>query len=186
MANLGNLSGPGNSVPTDRIALGHEPSLALGGDAGGSGGAPSADWASADLYRTLVDDGPDAIVVADRTGAIRLWNAAAARLFGYSAAEALGHSLDLIIPEPQRARHWEGYDRVMHTGSTRYGSDLLKVPALHRDGRRLSLEFRFQLLRGEAGAVFGVAAFLRDATEAFNERKALRARVAALEAAKKQ
>jgi RNA polymerase sigma-70 factor (ECF subfamily) len=159
---------------------------AAGRDAAGRGDAPAPDWSAADLYRTLVDDNPDAIVVADRSGAIRLWNAAAERLFGYSAAAALGRSLDLIIPEPQRERHWAGYDRVIDTGTSRYGSDLLKVPAVHRDGRRLSLEFRVQLLRGADGEVTGVAAFPRDVTEAWNERKALRSRIAELEAAAKR
>lgn len=148
------------------------------------GDAPTPDWAAADLYRTLVVDSPDAIVIADREGVIRLWNSAAQRLFGYSADQALGRSLDFIIPEPQRKAHWAGYDTVMDTGETRYGSELLKVPAVHRDGRRLSLEFRVQLLRG-AGTVIGVAAFLRDVTDAFQERKALRARIAALETAAK-
>lgn len=156
------------------------------GAAGSSGDAPAPDWSAADLYRTLVDESPDATVVADRSGTIRLWNAGAERLFGYSAEEALGRSLDLIIPEPQRKRHWSGYERVMSTGSTRYGSDVLKVPAAHRDGRRLSVEFRVLLLRGAAGEVTGIAAFLRDVTEGWNERKTLRARIAELEAAAKR
>ena len=137
-------------------------------------------WSSAPLFRSLVEGSPDAIVVADREGVIRLWNAAAETMFGYAAAEAVGRSLDFIIPEKLRQRHWSGYDAVMRSGATRYGSELLKVPAVHRDGRRLSLEFRIALLRSESGEVFGVGAFLRDVTQAWNERKALLERIDAL------
>jgi RNA polymerase sigma-70 factor (ECF subfamily) len=153
----------------------------IGAAGSNAGSSPEPEWSAADLYRTLVDEGPDAIVVADRSGAIRVWNAGAGRLFGYPAEEALGSSLDLIIPEPQRQRHWAGYNQVMSSGTTRYGSDVLKVPAVHRDGRRLSLEFRVLLLRGAAGEVTGIAAFLRDVTAEWNERKALRARIAEFE-----
>ncbi|MDX2169120.1 MAG: PAS domain S-box protein [Deltaproteobacteria bacterium] len=133
-------------------------------------------WAGALLVRS-----PDAIIVADRAGVIRLWNQAATTLFGHSEREAVGASLDLIIPEAMRSRHWAGYDAVMHSGTTRYGSELLKVPALHRDGHRLSLEFRVALLFDAHGGVAGVAAYLRDATAAFNERRQLLARLAELE-----
>ncbi|HSQ01150.1 MAG TPA: RNA polymerase sigma factor [Candidatus Dormibacteraeota bacterium] len=138
-------------------------------------------WSAPGFFRTLVEDSPDAIVVADRRGVIRLWNAAAQQLFGYTAAEAVGRSLDLIIPEKLRDRHWTGYDAVMRSGTSRYGLELLKVPALHRDGRRLSVEFRIALLRDDAGEVAGVGAFLRDATEAWTERKQLLERIEALE-----
>jgi PAS domain S-box-containing protein len=143
----------------------------------------AADWSADALYRTLVHDSPDAVVIADARGVIRLWNAAAAVLFGFSADEALGRTLDLIVPEPQRARHWAGYDAVMRSGTTRYGADLLKVPALHRDGRRLSIEFRVALLR-DGGRPIGVAAFLRDVTQAWQERKHLLDRLASYERAK--
>lgn len=133
------------------------------------------------LYRALVEDAPDAIIVADRDGVIRFWNAAATATFGFAAAEALGASLDLIIPERLRARHWAGYDAVMASGTTRYGSDMLRVPALHQSGRRLSIEFRVMLLHDGGGAVTGIAAFLRDVTAAWEEQQALRARLKALE-----
>jgi RNA polymerase sigma-70 factor (ECF subfamily) len=158
--------GSGDDVPSDEAA------------------EVAADWSSDALYRTLVRDSPDAVVIADARGVIRLWNAAAAALFGFSADDALGRSLDLIVPEPQRARHWAGYDAVMRSGTTRYGTDLLKVPALHRDGRRLSIEFRVALLRGDGGRTIGVAAFLRDVTQAWQERKQLLDRLAACEGAK--
>ncbi|HLN58835.1 MAG TPA: PAS domain S-box protein, partial [Thermoanaerobaculia bacterium] len=92
------------------------------------------------LYRRIVDDSPVAILFADRDGKIRLWNTGAEAMFGYSAEEAIGQSLDLIVPERQRPRHWEGWERVMATGVTKYGRDVLAVPALKKDGSRISIE----------------------------------------------
>jgi PAS domain S-box-containing protein len=112
----------------------------------------------------------DAIVAADAQGVITVWNAAAGRLFGYTPAEALGQSLDLIIPERQRARHWEGYRKVMQTGVTRYGTQLLRVPATHKDGRRLSIAFTVTLLFGPSGKVETIAAIMRDETEQWNRQ----------------
>ena len=124
----------------------------------------------------------DALVVADAEGAIRLWNPAAERIFGFSADEAFGQSLDLIIPERQRGRHWEGYDKTMETGQTRYGTSLLRVPALHKDGHTLSIGFTVAMLTDEAGKVQAIAALIRDDTTRFNEERALRKRLAELEA----
>jgi PAS domain S-box-containing protein len=137
--------------------------------------------AGAALYRALVEGCPDAIVVADREGAIRFWNAGAEATFGHTAAEAIGQSLDIVIPEKLQERHWTGYESVMASGETRYGSDCLRVPARHRSGRRLSVEFRVLLLR-DRGAVVGIAAFMRDVTAAWEEQQELRKRLAALEA----
>jgi PAS domain S-box-containing protein len=137
--------------------------------------------AGASLYRTLVEGCPDAIVVADREGVIRFWNAGAEATFGHTAEEAMGRSLDVIIPEQLRKRHWAGYGDVMEVGATKYGTESLKVPALHRGGRRLSIEFRVVLLRNDRGAVTGIAAFLRDVTAAWKEQQELRRRLAALE-----
>ena len=106
----------------------------------------------ASLYRALVEGCPDAIVVADREGVIRFWNAGAEATFGHTAAEAMGKSLDVIIPEKLRERHWTGYNAVMASGATKYGTESLRVPALHRSGRRLSIEFRVLLLRNDRGA----------------------------------
>ncbi len=133
--------------------------------------------------RTLVTEASDAIVLADSEGIIRFWNAGAARIFGYSAEEALGRSLDLMIPENLRARHWDGYRETMRTGETRYGAgDILAVPALRRDGSRISVEFSILPLR-EEGALAGIAAIMRDVTTRFEELRALRKEVAALKAA---
>jgi PAS domain S-box-containing protein len=136
------------------------------------------DPAAAQLMRDLAD----AVVVADPVGTIVFWNLAATRLFGWSDAEAVGSSLDLIIPERLRARHWEGYQRVMETGHTDYGSRLLEVPALHRDGHTLSIAFTVTLLvRPGELRPDAIAAVLRDDTARRGELRALRERVAVLE-----
>ncbi len=124
----------------------------------------------------------DAIVVADPASAIVLWNPGAERIFGYSSEEALGQSLDLIIPERLRQRHGEGYNKTMRTGQTRYGSDLLRVPAMHKDGRTISIAFTVALLFSPQHAVTGIAAVIRDDTARFNDERALRKHVAELEA----
>lgn len=134
------------------------------------------------LAAAVVRETPEAIVVCDPAGIIRLWNRGAERVFGYPAAEALGQNLDLIIPEKLRARHWEGYKKTMATGETRYGGDdLLKVPATHADGRRMSIEFSVALLRDGAGEIEGISAVIRDVTERWNEERKLRSRLAELE-----
>ena len=89
----------------------------------------------------------DGLVIADNEGRITFWNDAATRLFGYSDTEAIGQTLDLIIPERLRERHWTGHRNVMITGRTSYGDRLLAVPAVRRDGRRLSIAFTVTLLR---------------------------------------
>jgi len=134
------------------------------------------------LFRQIVEGAQDAIIFADTEGRIRLWNAGAEAIFGYRADEALGQSLDLIIPEKLRARHWAGYHEVMRTGVTRYGRELLAVPGLRKDGARISLEFSITLLRDETGTVLGAAAVLRDVTARWQQEKALKERLAALEA----
>ncbi len=125
----------------------------------------------------------DAVVISDADGRIVTWNPAAERIFGFSEAEALGETLDLITPERHRKRHWDGYAKTMRTGETRYGTSLLKVPALHKDGRALSIAFTVALLHGAEGEVTGIAAIIRDETERFQEERALRRRVAELEEA---
>ncbi|WP_018182796.1 PAS domain-containing protein [Kaistia granuli] len=132
------------------------------------------------LAGALLDSIADAIVATDREGRITFWNPGAARIFGFDAAEAVGQSLDLIIPENQRARHWQGYDTVMRTGQSRYvAGDLLAVPALAADGRRISVEFTIVLLRDGEGGVTGMAAVMRDVTERFETIKVLRRQLAA-------
>jgi PAS domain S-box-containing protein len=128
----------------------------------------------------------DAVVVSDAQGAIVLWNAAATRLFGFEEGEAVGHSLDLIIPERLRGRHNDGYAHTVSSGTTRYGTSLLRVPALHKDGSTLSIAFTVALLSGAQGDVQGVAAIIRDDTARFNEERAMRRRITELEAAAAQ
>ena len=130
--------------------------------------------------RTLARDAPDAIVYADAHGTIAFWNKGAERIFGFAEADALGKSLDIIIPENLRQRHWDGYDATLRTGKTRYGAgDVLAVPALRKDGTRISVEFTILALRDEAGRMAGIAAILRDVTRRFEEMKALRKELAA-------
>lgn len=135
------------------------------------------------LCRRIVEDAPDVIIFADREGVIRLWNAGAQVVFGYQPEEALGKTLDLIVPERLRERHWEGFRRVMATGVTRYGrEELLAVPAIGKDGGRISVEFSIVMLRDAAGEPLGIAAILRDVTQRWQEQQQLRKRLAALEA----
>ncbi len=134
------------------------------------------------LYRRIVEESSIAILYADREGRIRLWNSGAEAMFGHRADEVLGKSMDLIIPEKQRERHWEGWNKVMETGVTRYGRDVLAVPALKKDGSRISIEFNILLLRGPGGEVLGAAATIQDVTERWRQQKELRSRLAALEA----
>ena len=126
---------------------------------------------------------PDAVVYADAQGAIRFWNQGATRIFGFTADEAMGQSLDIIIPEAQRKRHWDGYDQTMRTGKTRYGEgQLLSVPALRKDGTRISVEFTIVPFKDESGAMAGIAAVMRDVSARFSELRTLRQEVAALKA----
>ncbi|MBP7943173.1 MAG: PAS domain-containing protein [Polynucleobacter sp.] len=129
----------------------------------------------------LIDCIGDAVIVADAHEKIVLWNAAATRIFGYSEEEALGNTLDLIVPERQRQKHNEGYSKSMETGTTRYGTSLLKVPARHKDGRTLSIAFTVGMLFDEKNQASGVAAVIRDETERFAEERALKKRLSDLE-----
>ena len=129
----------------------------------------------------LVECVGDAIVVVDAHEKIVLWNPAATRIFGYSEAEALGNTLDLIVPERQRHRHNEGCRKSMETGITRYGTSLLKVPALHKDGSMLSIAFTVGMLFDENQKVNGIVAIIRDETERFAQERALKKRISDLE-----
>jgi PAS domain S-box-containing protein len=144
-----------------------------------------ADMDSGTLARKVVEVTPDAVILADVEGKIRLWNAGAERIFGFSAEEAMGETLDLIIPERLRQRHWDAYHASMASGTTKYGeAELLAVPAMRKDGSRISIEFSIALLRGDDGGIIGPAAVIRDVTARWNEQNELRKRLAALEAEK--
>ncbi len=120
----------------------------------------------------------DAIIAADREGIICFWNPGAQRLFGYSVTEAIGRSLDLIIPERLREQHWQGFRRVVATGTSRYGDgDVLSVPAIRKDGTRISVEFTIIPLKTEQRIV-GMAAIMRDVSKRFEELRALKRKLA--------
>lgn len=123
---------------------------------------------------------PDGIVIIDGEGLIQYWNRGAERIFGFSAADVAGRSLDLIIPEKHRQRHWDGFRAAMDRGATKYGdADLLSVPALAADGRTLSIEFSVVLLTAPDGGAH-VGAVVRDVTaRRARERESMRRRAEA-------
>jgi nitric oxide dioxygenase len=136
------------------------------------------------IAQALLDSVADAILAVDRDGQIAFWNPGAERVFGFSREEALGRPLDIIVPDNLRARHNEGFAKTMATGETRYGAgDLLAVPALTRDGSRISIAFSIVLLRDASGAPDGMVAILRDVTKQFEDSRALRKKIAELESA---
>ena len=129
---------------------------------------------------TLLASMPDAVVYSDAEGKIHYWNNGAENIFGFAAFEAIGQSLDIIIPANLRQRHWGGYEQTMRTGVTRYGAgDLLAVPAIRKDGSRISIEFTIVPFKDEAGRMIGIAAIMRDVTKRFEETRALRKAAAA-------
>lgn len=138
----------------------------------------------ADFHTRLVTDCPDAIIFADSDGLIRCWNRAATRMFGFVEEEALGASLDLIIPErlrPLRPRHWQGYHEVMGGRQSRYAEGaLLAVPARYKNGRQVSVEFTILPFHDGGGKLVGIAAVMRDVTARFEEVRALRRELAVL------
>jgi PAS domain S-box-containing protein len=130
----------------------------------------------------VVDAIGDAVIVADVQGRVVVWNASAERMFGWSAAEALGQRMDMIVPERLRQRHWEGYDKSMATGQTRYAHDVLRVPAVDKAGRAMSIAFTVFMLFGPDGKVSACGSVIRDETDRFAQDRALRKRVSDLEA----
>lgn len=132
------------------------------------------DWSFSALATEIAAHTPEAIIVADRDGIIRYWNTGAARIFEYTDDEAVGQSLDIIIPEKHRLAHWTGWQHVIDTGVSRYATDaLLSVPGITKSGRRLSLEFSIFVLKGADGTVKAMGATLRDISHHFNKIKEL-------------
>ena len=132
------------------------------------------------LARTLLFDLPDAVIYADRDGNVRFWNAGAERIFGFTQSEAIGRSLDIIIPERLRKRHWDGYRHMMETGHSSHAPDeLLAVPAVTKTGESLSIQFTVAPVRDAAGALAGIVSVLRDVTATFRELKRLRTQASA-------
>lgn len=132
-------------------------------------------------YGQLVGSIGDAVIASDPKGAITLWNPAATRMFGFTEQEALGKSLDIIIPQRQQQRHWDGYHKTMETGITKYGNDVLRVPAVHKDGHTLSIAFTVAMMHAPDGKVSAIVAVVRDESARFAEDRALKKRLTELE-----
>jgi PAS domain S-box-containing protein len=130
----------------------------------------------------LVDAMGDAVIVSDVEGRVVVWNAAAERIFGWTSAEAMGQRMDMIVPERLRKRHWDGYDKSMQTGQTRYAHDVLRVPAVDKAGRSMSIAFTVFMLFGPDGKVTACGSVIRDETDRFAQDRELRKRLAELEA----
>jgi PAS domain S-box-containing protein len=136
-----------------------------------------------DVPGRVLDGSPEAILICDRAGIVRFWNAAAERVFGFHVTEALGVSMNLIIPARFQARHWAGWEATMKSGVAHYGEgQLLAVPALHKNGRTISIEFSIQLLKDTDGQIQWVVAVIRDVTERYGREQALRAQLKAFQA----
>ena len=133
--------------------------------------------------KQLVESIGDAVIASDPAGVINLWNPSAERMFGYTEAEALGKSLDIIIPQRQQQRHWVGYNKTMETGVTKYGNDVLRVPAIHKDGHTLSIAFTVAMLHTPDGKISAIVAVVRDESARFAEDRALKKRLTELEMA---
>jgi PAS domain S-box-containing protein len=130
-------------------------------------------------FEDILAQAPVSIILADREGTIRLWNRASEALFGFAASEVIGKSLDVIIPEHLRKSHWEGYDRSLASGATKYSGRVMTTRAVHKDGRRLYVDFSFGMLKDAAGNVLGAMAAGRDATERYLAEREMRAKLAA-------
>jgi PAS domain S-box-containing protein len=132
-------------------------------------------------YKMLVESVGDAVMACDASGAITLWTPACERMFGFTQADAMGKSLDLIIPQRQQQRHWDGYHKTMQTGITKYGNDVLRVPAVHKDGHTLSIAFTVSMLHTPDGKVSHIVAVVRDESARFAEDRNVRKRLMELE-----
>jgi PAS domain S-box-containing protein len=132
-------------------------------------------------FQALVTSAGDGIMASDAQGLITLWNPACTRMFGFTEADALGKSLDLIIPQRQQKPHWDGYHKTMETGKTKYGNDVLRVPAIHKDGHTLSIAFTVSMLYNPDGSVSAIVAVIRDESVKFAQERALKKRVTELE-----
>jgi PAS domain S-box-containing protein len=132
-------------------------------------------------FETLVSQIGEAVIISDRDENILFWNASAERIFGYSSDEALGKTLSIITPERFRERHSKGYFHTIQTGVTKYGNALLRVPAVHKDGRSISIAFSVSMLFDDQNQPIAIAAVVRDETERFQEERNLKAKLAAYE-----
>lgn len=143
--------------------------------------ATQIDNGNLNLCQAIVAQAPEAIIFADRGGAIRLWNGGAETVFGHAADDVVGHSLDVIIPERLRSAHWAGFHKSIETGTAKYVNRVLTTRSMHKNGTKLYVDLSFALVRDEAGTVIGALAVGRDCTDRHLAEGALRARVAELE-----
>jgi len=132
-------------------------------------------------FKALVSHIGEAVIISDRNENILFWNASAQRIFGYSQAEALGRTLSIITPERFRERHSKGYFHTMETGKTKYGNTLLRVPAVHKDRRSISIAFSVTMIFDDQNQPMAIAAIIRDETERFQEERKLKEKLATLE-----
>jgi PAS domain S-box-containing protein len=129
----------------------------------------------------LLDQGPDAVILAGTDGLISYWNAAAERIFGHSPESALGQSLDLIIPDEYRESHWRGFDRALEAGDTKFRGQVLPTRAVRADGETIYVELSFSIVKDDDGTVVGALAFARDITERWNRDRELRRKLRELQ-----
>ena len=137
------------------------------------------DFASPAAFAAMFDQVPVSLIVSDREGRIIAWNRASEALFGFAVADVVGKSLDVIIPEHLRDAHWKGYDRSLASGETKYAGQVMTTRAMHKDGRKLYVDFSFAMLKAERGQVVGAMAAGRDATQRFLAERARRMRESA-------
>lgn len=133
-------------------------------------------------FEQLTDVAGDGIVISDAKGIITYWNDACTRIFGFTKEDAIGESLDIIIPDNQQKPHWDGYEVTMNSGETKYGTSILRVPAVNKAGERISIAFSVALLKDDQGKVTGIAAIVRDETEQFSANRKIRKELSALKA----
>jgi PAS domain S-box-containing protein len=134
------------------------------------------------ITNQIVNEAQEAIIMSDREGIIRLWNNGAKIIFGFTPSEAIGQSLHIIIPENLRERHDQGFQQVMQSGWSKYFRDLLVVPAINKDGKRISVEFTVILITDNKDNISGVAAIIRDVSARWERDRTMQRRLADLEA----
>jgi PAS domain S-box-containing protein len=139
--------------------------------------------ADLELRGILIEQAPDAAIFADQRGVIREWNPAAERIFGYPRDEAVGVSLDLIVPERFREAHWRGYDRALSEGQTKYVGKSLPTRSVRKDGSTIYVELTFAVVHDQMGSVIGALAHARDITERWEGERQQRQRIRELEQA---
>ena len=131
---------------------------------------PDTENFSADILQCM----PEAMIFADLDGIIQRWNPGAETVFGFTAAESIGQSLDMIIPERMRKAHWDGYNKAILRGGTIPGRTSMVTRSLHKSGEQIYIDMSFAMVKDSAGNMLGSLAIARDATKRFLEEKSLR------------